>query len=242
MKKEILLELKNVHVRYGGVKALDGVDLEIPVGEIVSLMGPNGAGKSTVLKSIFGLTTIESGEVIYYGDKIHLKPYQLVELGISFVPQGKRVFKNLNVYENIEIGGHNIKSRVVLKERIEEVLDLFPSLRKKANLKSGQLSGGQQQMVALARGLVSDPKLLLLDEPSLGLSPKIVKEVFAKIKEINEKRNTTIIVVEHNIKSLLEITDQVYVLDKGRVVANGEGAELLRSNVLERVFIGKSLK
>ncbi len=239
MQKEMLLELKDVRVHYGGVRALDGAAIRIDGGEIVALMGPNGAGKSTVLKAIFGLARMESGSVIWEGREIKLKPYEVVELGISLVPQGKRVFKHLSVYENIEIGGHAIKNKAVLKERISEALDIFPALKEKLNQKAGQLSGGQQQMVAIARGLVTDPKLLLLDEPSLGLAPKVVKEVFAKIKEANEKRNTAIIIVEHNLKSLLEITDRAYVLDKGKVVAEGKGGDFLQSDILEKVFMGK---
>lgn len=235
----MLLELKDVRVHYGGVRALDGAAIRIDGGEIVALMGPNGAGKSTVLKAIFGLARMESGSVIWEGREIKLKPYEVVELGISLVPQGKRVFKHLSVYENIEIGGHAIKNKAVLKERISEALDIFPALKEKLNQKAGQLSGGQQQMVAIARGLVTDPKLLLLDEPSLGLAPKVVKEVFAKIKEANEKRNTAIIIVEHNLKSLLEITDRAYVLDKGKVVAEGKGGDFLQSDILEKVFMGK---
>ena len=235
----MLLELKKIKVHYGGVKALDGISIKIDEGEIVALMGPNGAGKSTVLKAIFGLAPVESGDVMFNGNKINLKPHELVELGISFVPQGRRVFKNLTVLENIEIGGHAIKSKTVLKERMEEVLNIFPALKEKLSQKSGELSGGQQQMVALARGLITDPKLLLLDEPSLGLAPKIVKEVFAKIKEINEKRNTAIVVVEHNLKSLLEITDRAYVLDKGKIVSRGEGKTFLQSDTLEKVFTGR---
>lgn len=239
MKKEILLQLNNIQVHYGGVKALDDATVKIDDGEIVALMGPNGAGKSTILKAIFGLAPIQSGKVIWEGSEIKLKSHEIVELGISFVPQGRRVFKHLSVYENIEIGGHAIKNKEVLKERIEEVLEIFPALKQKLHEKSGHLSGGQQQMVALARGLITDPKLLLLDEPSLGLAPKIVKEVFAKIKEINEKRNTAIIVVEHNIKSLLEIVSRAYVLDKGKVVSEGEAKDFLHSKILEDVFMGK---
>jgi branched-chain amino acid transport system ATP-binding protein len=239
MNKNILLKLNNIHVHYGGVKALDGASIQIDEGEIVALMGPNGAGKSTILKTIFALAPIESGEVFWNGVKIDLKPHEVAELGISFVPQGKRVFPSLIVRENIEIGGHSIKSRKVLKERLDEVLNLFPSLKEKLDQKAGQLSGGQQQMVAIARGLITDPKLLLLDEPSLGLAPKVVKEVFAKIKEINKKRNTAIIVVEHNIKSLLEITNRAYVLDKGKIISEGEGKDFLKSDVLEKVFMGR---
>lgn len=237
--REPLLKLDNIEVMYGGVKALDSTSIKVHEGEIVALMGPNGAGKSTVLKAIFGLAPVESGKVIWEGSEIRLKPYQTVELGISLVPQGKRVFSNLSVYENIEIGGHTIRSKSVLKERIEEILCFFPALKEKVRQRAGKLSGGQQQMVALARGLMTDPKLLLLDEPTLGLAPKIVKELFIKIKEINEKRGTAVMVVEHNIKSLLEITNRAYVLDKGRVTYEGEGQNLIKSDTLENVFMGK---
>jgi branched-chain amino acid transport system ATP-binding protein len=240
MKKNILLKLHNIHVNYLGVKALDGISMQIDEGEIVALMGPNGAGKSTVLKSIFAIAPIYSGEIFWQGIEVRLKPYEIAELGISFVPQGKRVFQNMSVLENIEIGGHAIKSRGVLKERVEEILNLFPILKEKLNQRAGQLSGGQQQMVAIARGLITDPKLLLLDEPSLGLSPKVVKEVFLKIKEINQKKNTAILVVEHNIKSILEITDRVYIFNRGKLVNDGEGKEILQSDIIRKVFIGKA--
>lgn len=236
---ELLLQLKNIHVHYGGVKALDGVNVAIDEGEIVALMGPNGAGKSTILKAIFGLAPIQSGSVAWEGQNFVPISHEVVERGISFVPQGRRVFKHLTVYENIEIGGWNIKDNKVRKERIENVLDIFPALRGKLKAKSGTLSGGQQQMLAIARGLMTDPKVLLLDEPSLGLAPKIVKEVFSKIKEINEKRKTAIVVVEHNLKSLLEITHRAYVLDKGKVIAEGSPADLLKTDILQKVFLGK---
>ena len=239
MDKKILLQLDGVHVRYAGVNALDGFSLSVNDGEIVALMGPNGAGKSTTLKAIFGLVLMESGEMIFDGNKINPKPHELVDLGISFVPQGKRVFKHLTVLENIEIGGHGIKSKTVLHERIQEVLDLFPSLKEKLSQNAGQLSGGQQQMVALARGLVMNPRLLLLDEPSLGLAPKMVKEVFAKIREINQKRKMSIIVVEHNIKSLLEIANRAYVIDKGKVIKEGKSELFLGDDVLEKVLTGR---
>jgi len=236
---ETLLQLKDINVHYGGVKALDGASVSIDEGEVVALMGPNGAGKSTILKAIFGLAPIESGEVFWQGQTFKPVSHEVVDRGISFVPQGRRVFKYLTVYENIEIGGWNIKSSSERKERIENVLNIFPALRAKLKAKSGTLSGGQQQMLAIARGLMTDPKVLLLDEPSLGLAPKIVKEVFAKIKEINEKRKTAIVVVEHNLVSLLEITDRAYVLDKGKVIAEGNPADLLQTNILEKVFLGK---
>lgn len=239
MKNEMLLSLKNIHVHYGGVKALDGIDISIDEGEIVALMGPNGAGKSTILKTIFGLAPLVSGSVLWHEKQISPLSYEMVERGISYVPQGRRVFKNLTVKENLEIGAYTVKSRNEIRERVEEVLGIFSMLKSKVNDKSGSLSGGQQQMLAIARGLMTDPKVLLLDEPTLGLSPKIVKEVFEKIKEINQKRKTTILIVEHNIKSVLNIVDRAYILDKGKVVAFDTSKNLKDSDVLEKVFTGK---
>ncbi len=242
MNKELLLKLTDIHVHYGGVKALNGASVIIDEGEVIALMGPNGAGKSTILKAIFGLAPIESGNVLWHGHQIKPVPHEVVERGIAFVPQGRRVFRHLSVKENLEIGGWSIKNKKELNERIEEVLDIFPALRAKLKAKSSALSGGQQQMLAIARGLMCDPKVLLLDEPSLGLAPKIVKEVFAKIKEINERRKTSIVVVEHNIKSLLEIVDRAYLLDKGSVVAEGKPETFMTTDILEKVFLGKMSK
>ncbi len=239
MPTEKLLQLKNISVHYGGVKALDGVDVYLDEGEIVVLIGPNGAGKSTILKTIFGLAPIDSGEVLWHEKKIRPVSYEVVHLGVAFVPQGRRVFTHLTVEENLEIGGFIVKNKKEIKRRIEEVIEIFPALKQKRRAKSGTLSGGQQQMLALARGLMTDPKVLLLDEPSLGLAPKIVKEVFAKIKEINERHKTAIMIVEHNIKSLLDIANRAYVLDKGKVAYEGPAHTLHNSNILEKIFLGK---
>ncbi len=239
MKEEILLQLKNISVHYGGVQALDRVDIDLDESEIVALMGPNGAGKSTILKTVFGLTPLLSGKVFWHGEQILPLSYRMVKRGASFVPQGRRVFSDLTIKENLEIGAYTIKDKTIIKQRIERVLDIFPDLRKKLNEKSRTLSGGQQQMLAVARGLMTDPKVLLLDEPSLGLSPKLVKEVFTKIKEINRQHKTAILIVEHNIQSLLEIADKVYVLDKGKVVAKGDPRQLLKDDIIKKVFLGK---
>lgn len=241
MEKEILLQLHNVSVHYGGVRALDGVDVSLDEGEIVALMGPNGAGKSTILKTIFGLAPIRSGKVLWHEKEIKPVSHEVAQRGISFVPQGRRVFGHLTVEENLEIGGFIVSDKKELKRRIAEVMETFPILKQKRKSKAGTLSGGQQQMLALARGLMTQPKVLLLDEPSLGLAPKIVKEVFAKIKEINEKHKTAILVVEHNIKSLLGIASRGYVLDKGKVVAKDASQKLLESGILEKIFVGKSV-
>lgn len=240
MINETLLKINNLKVHYGGVKALDGVDVNLDESEIVALMGPNGAGKSTILKALFGLAPIEKGKIYWHQEKIIPKSHEIVQRGISFVPQGRQVFKSLSVYENLEMGGYFV-DRNILKTRIEGVLDIFPDLRKKLKQSAGTLSGGQQQMLAIARGLVSDPKVLLLDEPSLGLSPKIVKEVFAKIKEINERRETAIMIVEHNLHSVLSIVDRAYLLDKGLIVEENAPDRIINSGILEKVFLGKSL-
>lgn len=237
--KEILLQLKNISVNYGGVKALDGVDIEIDEGEIVALIGPNGAGKSTILKAMFGLAPLKTGKVFWRGKVISPLSYQMVKRGVSFVPQGRRVFGDLTVKENLEIGGFVIKDKTIIKQRIENVLEIFPDLRKKLKAKSRTLSGGQQQMLALARGLMTDPEILLLDEPSLGLSPKVMKEVFVKIKEINLNRQTAIVIVEHNIKSLLEVAQRIYILDKGKVVKEGTPQIFQDGQIIEKIFTGK---
>ncbi len=237
--KETLLKVQDVHVHYGGVKALHGASVSVDEGEIVALMGPNGAGKSTILKSIFGLVELSGGRVLWHEQHIKPVPHEMVADGIAFVPQGRRVFRHLTVRENLEVGGFVVRDKKLLQERIEEVLEIFPALRTKLSAKSGTLSGGQQQMLAIARALVTRPSVLLLDEPSLGLAPKIVKEVFAKIKEINERHKTALFVVEHNLQSLLHIVNRAYVLDKGVVVAEGKPEEIIRSGILERVFLGK---
>jgi branched-chain amino acid transport system ATP-binding protein len=236
---EPILELKDARVHYGGVKALDGATVAIAAGEVVALMGPNGAGKSTVLKAIFGLAPISSGSVLWHGEKVKPISYEMVSRGISFVPQGRRVFTHLSVEENLEMGGFVVREKKELARRIHEVMETFPVLRHKRKRQSGELSGGEQQMLALARGLITDPKVLLLDEPSLGLAPKIVKEVFEKIKEINDRHKTAIFVVEHNIKSLLQIVHRAYILDKGKVIREGDPDTLIKSGVLEKVFLGK---
>lgn len=237
-KSETLLKLDNVHVHYGGVKALDGADVSIDEGEVVALMGPNGAGKSTILKAIFGLAPVQHGKLLWHESQFSPVPHEVVARGIAFVPQGRRVFADLSVEENLEVGGFTNPDSRITKERIQDLFEMFPVLREKRRARSGTLSGGQQQMLAVARGLMTDPKVLLLDEPSLGLAPKIVKEVFAFVKDINQKRRTAILVVEHNIKSLLEIADRGYILDRGKVVAEGDPKKLVSEGILQKVFSG----
>ena len=192
---QIMLQAEDLHVRRGGVPVLAIPALSVYQGQILVLIGPNGAGKSTILKTIFGLAELSAGRVFWHEHPVNPVPHKMVAEGIAFVPQGRRVFRHLTVRENLEIGGFIVRDKKSLQERIDEVLEFFPALKQKLNAKSAALSGGQQQMLAIARALVTRPRVLLLDEPSLGLAPKIVKEVFAKIKEINERHKTAIFVV-----------------------------------------------
>ena len=239
MKQHPLINLNDLHVHYGGVKALDGFSVQVNAGEMLVLMGPNGAGKSTVLKALFGMVPMTSGKIEIEGIKIFPKPHNMAKLGVAFVTQGRRVFPSLTVQENIEIGGHIIKSRSVLAECLEDVLGFFPVLHPMLHKKAGHLSGGQQQMVAIARALMSNPTILLLDEPSLGLAPKIVKELFETMQEINQQKHVTMIIVEHNIKTLLSIADRACILDKGRLVTEGDARKFLKTEALADVLLGK---
>lgn len=237
--EETLLKLKNASVRYGGVHALDDVSIAINEGELVALMGPNGAGKSTVLKALFGIAPLSHGEVLWHEERVTPRAHEMVARGVTYVPQGRQVFKHLSVYENLELGGYAMANKGDLTANIEEVLRFFPALKEKLREKAGHLSGGQQQMLTIARGLVSDPRVLLLDEPSLGLSPKVVAEVFDKIREINETRGIAVVVVEHSVKSVLAIASRAYVLAHGKVALEKSSEELLKGDDLERVFLAK---
>ena len=208
-------------------------------GETIVLLGPNGAGKSTLLKTMFGMTPVSSGEVLWRGKKVARSANTMLELGVSFVSQDKRVFPSLSVLENIELGGLGLKDRTILKERLAEVLSIFPDLKTRLNRRAGKLSGGQQQMVAIARGLMARPRVLLLDEPSVGLSPKILKDVLAVVKKISQDHRMAVVIVEHNIKSALEIADRAYILDKGKIVFEGPAKKVLSTNIFEKVLMNK---
>lgn len=237
MESESLLKLKNVSVNYGGVHALSDVSISVDAGEIIAIMGPNGAGKSTVLKSIFGLANNSKGEVLWHEKVVDPKPYEMVARGVSYAPQGRQVFRNLTVYENLELGGYALPNKKDLKSSIEEVLNFFPDLKEKLNHKAGSLSGGQQQMLTIARGLVSDPNVLLLDEPTLGLSPKVVKEVFEKIVEINKLRKIAVVIVEHSVQTVLSVSHRVYVLAHGKIAYDGTPESLSKDNTLQKIFL-----
>ena len=235
-----LLELVGISVEYGAVRALDDISMDIQKGEVVAVMGPNGAGKSTVLKAVMGLAPVVSGQVYWRQKPLAAATHEIVKEGIAFVPQGRRVFTHLTIAENLEMGCIYLNDRTEKANRLDSVMELFPVLYEKRKDMASAMSGGQQQMLALGRGLMASPEVLLLDEPTLGLAPIIVKEVFEKVAEISERLDTTIMVVEHNIKGVLDIVDRAYVLDKGTVVHNGTPESIRETDILTEVFLGSA--
>ncbi len=232
-----ILEIRNLVAGYGKSEVLLGVSMEIRAGEIVTLVGANGAGKSTTLRSIFGLTDIRSGAVKFKGrDITGLQSHHAVGLGLAFVPQERSVFPSLTVYENLEMGGYTL-SREKVQENIEKVFTRFPRLRERRGQQAGTLSGGERQMLAVGRGLMTDPELLMLDEPSLGLAPKIVEVVFEQIQLIHAS-GTTVFLVEQNARRALSIAHRAYVLELGRIRHQGTGEELLNNREVQRAYLG----
>lgn len=233
-----MLSIKNLESGYGKMQVLFGINLSIKPDNIVVLIGPNGAGKSTLLKSIFNLVDIYRGQIIFKNKNITKIPtHELIELGISYVPQGRQVFNSLTVKENLEMGAFLTKEKELINKRMEEVLSVhFPDLRKKLDDHAFTLSGGQQQMLAIGRALMQDPQLLLLDEPSLGLAPKVMKELFRKIKEINEE-GVTIAIVEQNAKQATQIADKIFVLEDGKIALSGN-KNILKDKRLEKIYLG----
>lgn len=228
MKENIILYMDNVCVSYGNQYILKSINLNIFDGEIICIMGQNGSGKSTLLKTIFGLANIKKGKIYLSGNGIIPCPEKMILSGVSYVPQGRQLFPNLSVKENLEMGGFLIKDKKIIKKRINDVIKIFPDLKNKINNYAKNLSGGQQQMVAIGRALVLNPKILLLDEPTLGLSPKFVKKIIKKILEINKKNKTSIIIVEHNIQSILKICDRVCILENGHIVFNDSAKKITK--------------
>jgi len=233
-----MLEINGLDVCYGDVQALWDVSLHVDKGEIVSLAGANGAGKSTLLKTISGIISARKGNILFSGSSItNLPPQDIVAMGISHVPEGRRLFSNLTVLENLKLGAYTPGARDAIAQSIEDAYDLFPVLKNRRNQKAASLSGGEQQMLAIARAMMSRPGLLMLDEPSLGLSPILVKTMFELIERLN-RQNITILLVEQNIHQALKIADRAYVIKNGKMTMTGTGEELLASPEVQEAYIG----
>ncbi len=233
-----LLEIKDLEVFYGVIQALKGISFSVDEGEIITLIGANGAGKTTTMQSVIGLIPKKAGTVTYNGENItHTPAHKLVGKGMAQVPEGRRIFQELTVYENLLMGAFLNKDKKEIKEDIERIYTLFPRLKERKSQIAGTLSGGEQQMLAMGRALMSKPKLLMLDEPSMGLSPLLVDEVFNLIKEIN-KDGTTILLVEQNAGKSLAISDRAYVLENGKIVLTGTGKELMESDMVKKAYLG----
>lgn len=233
-----MLKIENLEVRYGGIHAIRGISLEVPMGKIVTLIGANGAGKSSTLRSIAGLIKSKSGSITWKGkDIMGLLPEQILEMGIALCPEGRRIFPQLTVLENLKLGGYTRKDRAGFDASIEKAFTMFPRLKERSWQKGGTLSGGEQQMLALARALMSEPELIMMDEPSLGLAPILVEEVFSIICEIN-KEGKTVLLVEQNAFGALKVSDYAYVLEVGTISLHGKGADLLTDKKVIDAYLG----
>jgi len=234
----MLLTIEKLHVRYGNVEALHGIDLHVKQGEIVTILGANGAGKSTTLMTVSGLIKPSQGSVSYQGQELNkLHAHNIVKLGISQVPEGRRVFGTLTVQENLNLGAFTLTDKDKIAKNQDWIFSLFPRLHERREQLAGTLSGGEQQMLAIARALMGSPDLLLLDEPSLGLAPILVKSIFSTIKEIN-KTGMTILLVEQNARAALKLADRAYVLEVGQMVLEGKAEDLLKNPEVSKAYLG----
>ncbi|MDR3542485.1 MAG: ABC transporter ATP-binding protein [Desulfosporosinus sp.] len=236
---EMALVLRNLETYYGKIHALKGVSLEVPRGKIVTLLGSNGAGKTTTLKTISGLIQASSGKIEFYGKNIvKEKAHNIVSLGLIHVPEGRRIFKDLTVKENLELGGFTLKDEGLRRKAIEHVFEVFPRLKDRQRQSGGTLSGGEQQMLAIGRAMMTEPKLLLLDEPSMGLAPLVVQDIMRIIKQLNDE-GTTILLVEQNAKIALKLADYGYVLETGELVMEGDSAKLRQDERIVKAYLGE---
>lgn len=235
---EVLLKVENLEVCYGMIRAIKGISFEIKKGEIVALIGANGAGKTTTLHTVSGLLKPTGGSVMFKGQDITKVPaHKIVYMGMAHVPEGRRIFQQLSVYENLKLGAYTRNNKHEIEESIKMVYEHFPRLEERKNQIAGTLSGGEQQMLAMGRALMSRPKLLMLDEPSMGLAPILVQQIFDIIKELHAV-GTTILLVEQNAEMALEVADRAYVLESGRIKLSGTGAELAQSDEIKKAYLG----
>lgn len=233
-----MLQIKNLSVSYGAIEAVKNISLTVNDGEIVSLIGANGAGKTTTLHTITGLTPAVSGEVLFNGvDLLKTPNNKIVTLGMAHIPEGRHVFTRMSVQENLEIGVFSLKDRSHMADDLAMVFDMFPRLKERRNQKAGTLSGGEQQMLAMGRALMSHPNTILMDEPSMGLSPKLVKEIFAIIRKLHDQ-GITVLLVEQNANMALSIADRAYVLETGRITMEGDAKELMDNEQVRKAYLG----
>lgn len=236
-----MLEIKNLVVKYGGIVALNGIDMKVPDGKIVTLVGANGAGKSTTLRTITNLVTPVSGSITYNDKELtKMSTRDIVKEGITLVPEGRHVFDDMTVDENLRIGAYLRKDNADIKKEIEYIHEIFPILKERSKQLSGTLSGGEQQMLAVGRALMSKPKVLMMDEPSLGLAPLVVKDIFEIIKRVNKEQGMTVLLIEQNANAALKIADYGYVMETGNIGLEGTGDELLANERVKELYLGKS--
>ncbi len=234
----VVLEVKDLVVSYGAIKALKGISFTVKSGEIVTLIGANGAGKTTTLRTISGLLRAEEGHIFYMGDEITNKqPHKIVQMGITHVPEGRRIFPDLTVRENLEMGAWTLRDKKLKQDKMEAVFELFPRLKERQKQSAGTLSGGEQQMLAVGRALMTEAQLVLLDEPSMGLAPMLVEEIFKVITEINEE-GKTILLVEQNAEMALQIADYAYVLEVGNITIEGDAKEVAANPKVKEAYLG----
>lgn len=234
-----MLTIKDLEVYYGVIQAIKGVSFEVNQGEVIALIGANGAGKTTILHTITGLISPKKGSVLFEGNELTKMPAQkIVSLGMAHVPEGRRVFADLSVYENLRMGAYTRKDKGEIEATLEKVYDRFPRLKERRNQMAGTLSGGEQQMLAMGRALMSKPKILLMDEPSMGLSPIMVNEIFSIIQEVSDS-GTTVLLVEQNAKKALAIADRGYVLETGKIVLEGKASDLLNDDSIKKAYLGE---
>ena len=234
-----LLEVSDLKVYYGVIQAIKGISFEVNQGEVVALIGANGAGKTTTLHTVSGLLPAKEGKIIFDGKDISkVPPHKIVSMGMAHVPEGRRIFQELSVLENLKLGAYTRKSKAEIAESIEMVYDKFPRLKERKNQVAGTLSGGEQQMLAVGRALMSKPRIILMDEPSMGLSPLLVSEIFEIIKEIRNS-GTTVLLVEQNAKKALSIADRAYVLETGNITLSGDASKLINDESIKKAYLGE---
>lgn len=234
-----MLEIKDLEVHYGMIQAIKGINFEVNQGEVVALIGANGAGKTTILHTVSGILAPSKGSVIFEGEDITKVPgHKIVSMGMAHVPEGRRVFQELTVLQNLKLGAYTRKDKKEIEETLEMVYSRFPRLAERKNQIAGTLSGGEQQMLAMGRALMSHPRIILMDEPSMGLSPLLVNEIFDIIKKVRED-GTTVLLVEQNAKKALQIADRAYVLETGNIVLSGDAGELMNNDAIKKAYLGE---